>query len=105
MTSENINSVADLQTLLLDAYEKEFSDDEPTICVFAPGRVNLIGEHVDYNDGFVFPMAIPVGTMILGKGLTDAANQKCYIRTLSSKDFFVLRESFRMYRFDLDRGC
>lgn len=37
------------------AFRKEFSE-EPTVSVFAPGRVNLIGEHTDYNDGFVMPM-------------------------------------------------
>jgi galactokinase len=31
---------------------------EPTVLAVAPGRINLIGEHTDYNEGFVFPVAI-----------------------------------------------
>lgn len=41
----------------------EFGED-PAFIVRAPGRVNLIGEHTDYNDGFVFPMAIDRATFI-----------------------------------------
>jgi galactokinase len=39
------------------AFTERFGDAPPTV-VRAPGRVNLIGEHTDYNDGFVLPMAI-----------------------------------------------
>jgi galactokinase len=37
---------------------RSFYGSEPALVVRAPGRVNLIGEHTDYNDGFVLPMAI-----------------------------------------------
>lgn len=35
-----------------------------TVTARAPGRVNLIGEHTDYNDGFVLPMALPFETIV-----------------------------------------
>src|SRR5437899_1306539 len=41
----------------------------------APGRVNVIGEHTDYNDGFVFPMAIDRYTVIAAAPATDGARQ------------------------------
>lgn len=37
---------------------RELYGMEPTVVVRAPGRINLIGEHTDYNNGFVFPAAI-----------------------------------------------
>ena len=42
----------------------EHFQEQASLVVKAPGRVNLIGEHTDYNDGFVFPCAIEFGTYI-----------------------------------------
>ena len=39
------------------AYKEQFGED-PELVASAPGRVNLIGEHTDYNGGFVLPCAI-----------------------------------------------
>ncbi len=44
----------------------------PEVTVMAPGRVNLIGEHTDYNEGFVFPMAVNRGIAISGRKRTDS---------------------------------
>ena len=44
----------------------------PDRLVQAPGRVNLIGEHTDYNDGFVLPCAIDHGTVVAAGMRTDA---------------------------------
>ena len=44
----------------------------PALLCFAPGRVNLIGEHTDYNDGFVLPAALPLGTVVALAPRVDA---------------------------------
>ncbi len=61
------------QTEMKKLFESKFgADSRPYLEVRAPGRVNLIGEHTDYNDGFVFPMALTRHTTILAKARTDA---------------------------------
>lgn len=44
---------------------------EPSIVTRAPGRVNLIGEHTDYNDGFVLPLAIDRDTVVAAGPAAD----------------------------------
>jgi len=46
-------------------------DAAPSLVVQAPGRVNLIGEHTDYNDGFVLPCAIDFHTLIAARSRDD----------------------------------
>jgi galactokinase len=46
---------------LIQRFLNQFPGDQPRL-FFSPGRVNLIGEHIDYNGGFVFPAAIHLGT-------------------------------------------
>lgn len=50
-------------TATREAFTRYFGH-EPTLYAYAPGRVNLIGEHTDYNGGFVLPCAIKYGTVI-----------------------------------------
>ncbi len=49
-----------IKNLLIDKH-KEIFGEVPELIVHSPGRVNLIGEHTDYNDGFVLPIAISLG--------------------------------------------
>ncbi|WP_200761488.1 galactokinase [Poriferisphaera corsica] len=48
-----------------------FFKEAPTHAAIAPGRVNLIGEHTDYNDGFVLPMAIERQTLMVASFRDD----------------------------------
>ena len=54
----------------IDGFQARFGR-EPELVVTSPGRVNLIGEHTDYNDGFVLPMAIDRATVIAASHRTD----------------------------------
>ncbi len=56
--------------------------------VAAPGRINLIGEHVDYNDGFVLPMAID-RQVVVASGIRKATSL-CRVRSLQLDDEFEL---------------
>lgn len=47
---------------LQDEFIKTLGEGGEISCYFAPGRVNLIGEHTDYNGGHVFPCALTIGT-------------------------------------------
>ena len=49
-----------IKNLLIDKH-KEIFGEAPELIVHSPGRVNIIGEHTDYNDGFVLPIAISLG--------------------------------------------
>ncbi len=69
----------------------ELFGSPPTILVRAPGRVNLIGEHTDYNDGFVFPAAIEREVVMAGSVRTD--NQvRIYALNFNQSSTFSLSE-------------
>ncbi|KAM4624096.1 galactokinase [Polymixia lowei] len=76
-----VPSVAEVVGEARRLYEQIFGGVTPEVAVCAPGRVNLIGEHTDYNDGFVLPMALPlvtvvVGTKTSGRGVTIVTTTK-----------------------------
>ncbi len=80
----------DLQSRVTAEFTQRFGSP-PSAIVRAPGRVNLIGEHTDYNDGFVLPMAIDRAIWIALRPRPDR------IVTARSLDFDETAE------FDLDR--
>lgn len=51
-----------MKDILLEKFAEVFGSSEGAKVYFAPGRVNLIGEHTDYNGGHVFPAALTLGT-------------------------------------------
>ena len=60
----------DLQRLK-EKFQEKFGAEGPIRTFFAPGRVNLIGEHIDYNGGYVFPCAISFGTYAIVRKRED----------------------------------
>ncbi len=58
--------MTDVKQKAIAAFAEKFGA-QPEFMSYAPGRVNLIGEHTDYNDGFVMPCAIKFGTAIAAR--------------------------------------
>lgn len=60
-----------MKETILKKFEEVFGDLDGVKVFFAPGRVNLIGEHTDYNGGHVFPCALTIGTYAVARVRND----------------------------------
>lgn len=76
----------------LNLFEKIYGSSGGAELFFAPGRVNLIGEHTDYNGGHVLPCALTFGTYIAARKRPDGT-VRCYSENFSE---------YGTVRFDLD---
>lgn len=74
--------IQELKSAFETVYLKPASD-----IFFSPGRVNLIGEHTDYNGGFVFPCALSFGTYLL---IAPNNEQKVNFRSLNMDQMYSL---------------
>lgn len=78
------------------AFEDQFGYKPDTI-VQAPGRVNLIGEHTDYNDGFVLPCAINYETVISCHKRSDNLVRVIAVDYNNEQDQFLLDSSIEKH--------
>lgn len=60
-----------MKEVVLAKFAEVFGDSEGARVYFAPGRVNMIGEHTDYNGGHVFPCALTIGTYGVARKRND----------------------------------
>lgn len=73
----------DLTKEVKKSFKKQFKT-RPLI-VFSPGRINLIGEHTDYNDGFAFPAAINKGIAL---ALDKSESKKSKVYALNKNELY-----------------
>ena len=87
-----------MNTLELEHRFEEIYGKRAEHTYFAPGRVNLIGEHTDYNGGLVFPCALSFGTYLLIAKREDRQNRFSSVNMDRSytATIFCTMETFRM---------
>lgn len=72
---------------LLREFAERFGNAEGAQVYFAPGRVNLIGEHIDYNGGHVFPCALDIGTYAVVRKRQD---QRLFFYSMNYPDVGII---------------
>lgn len=86
---------------MLDKMKKvfisKFGSDGDILNFFSPGRVNLIGEHIDYNGGYVFPCALTIGTYGLFRKRQD---KKVLCYSMNFEDLGVIEFDLEDFKYD-----
>lgn len=82
---------------LIKQFQAIFKTDVTPRLFFAPGRINLIGEHTDYNGGYVFPASISFGTYALAVKRTDA---KVRFYSMNFEDNGIITTTLNNLSFD-----
>ncbi len=75
---------------VLEKFKELFGDEGEISVYFAPGRVNMIGEHTDYNAGHVFPCALTIGTYGVARKRND---KKLRFYSLNFENLGVIESS------------
>ncbi|MDD6504034.1 MAG: galactokinase [Lachnospiraceae bacterium] len=79
-----------MEQKLLEKFKELFGDEGAISVYFAPGRVNLIGEHTDYNGGHVFPCALTIGTFM---AVRKRADRKLNFYSMNFEQLGVIEDS------------
>ena len=79
-----------MKEIILKKFEEIFGNTEGVQAYFAPGRVNLIGEHTDYNGGHVFPCALTIGTYAAARKRND---NKLMFYSMNFEELGILESS------------
>ena len=88
-----------IQNDVLAKFKEIFGDEGDIRVYFAPGRVNLIGEHTDYNGGHVFPCALTIGTYMAARMRTD---RKLRFYSMNFDELGVIESSLDAFTPDPD---
>ena len=80
----------DMKEAVLKKFEEIYGTADGVKVYFAPGRVNMIGEHTDYNGGHVFPCALTIGTYAAVK---KRADRKLRFFSMNFEDLGVIESS------------
>lgn len=90
-----------MRDILIKKFVKVFGDADGAEVFFAPGRVNLIGEHTDYNGGHVFPCALTIGTYAVARKRDD---KKLRFYSMNFEKLGMIESSLDDLKFDKSAG-